>query len=84
MHLGPLTDIHKQKKKADVKKEIEKSLSSLDRKLLKIGEGGGWVGDQIDDLVRYAAKKLEEKQLEESDLANQAKEPAGKRVKTNE
>jgi hypothetical protein len=60
--VGAPTELQKQKKRAEVKKEIEKRLGNLaqiERKIQKTAESS-WINDFVHDYVHNAAKALQE------------------------
>ncbi len=59
---GPPSELQKQKKRAEVKKEIEKRLGNLaqiERKIQKTTDSS-WINDSVHDYVHNAAKALQE------------------------
>jgi hypothetical protein len=85
--VGQPTDLQKQKKRAEVKNEIEKRLGNLaqiERKIHKTTDSS-WINDSIHDCVHNAAKALLEEAEAKSGNAKKdgAEQPEAKKAKSD-
>ncbi len=88
--VGQPTDLQKQKKRAEVKTEIEKRLGNLaqiERKIHKTTDSS-WINDSVHDCVHNAAKALMEEAEAKSGNAKKdsgaAEQPEAKKAKSDQ